>query len=103
MMDYPRLIENSSKNYLFQTLQKCHNNRVTIYYYVLNIGVLVLFFGIVGSILYYSYKNKLSPYEAEQKMINDQEYIMSKIRYYKEDTKKTKESQSSFITDLPKF
>jgi type IV secretory pathway TrbF-like protein len=103
MLDYPRLIENSSKNYLFQTLQKCHNHRVTIYYYALNIGILVLFFGIVGSVLYYSYKNKLSPYEAEQKMMKDQEYIMSKIRYYKEDAKKTKESQSSFITDLPTF
>lgn len=102
-MDYPRLIENSSKNYLFQTLQKCHNHRVTIYYYVLNIGILVLFFGIVGSILYYSYKNKLTPYEAQQKLLKDQAYILSKIRYYKEDRKKMEESQVSSITNLPTF
>ena len=102
-MDYPRLIENSSKNYLFQTLQKCHNHRVTIYYYVLNIGILVLFFGIVGSILYYSYKNKLTPYEAQQKLLKDQAYILSKIRYYKEDRKNMEESQVSSITKLPIF
>jgi hypothetical protein len=103
MLDYPRLIENSSKNYLFQTLQKCHNHRVTIYYYALNIGILVVFFGIFGSILYYSYKNKLSPYEAQQKMMKDQEYIMSKIRYYKEDKKNMQENQVSSITNLPYF
>ena len=102
-MDYPRLIENSSKNYLFQTLQKCHNHRVTIYYYVLNISVLVLFFGIVGAVLYYSYKNKLTPYEAQQKMLKDQAYILSKIRYYKEDRKNMEESQVSSITNLPTF
>jgi hypothetical protein len=102
-MDYPRLIENSSKNYLFQTLQKCHNHRVTIYYYVLNISVLILFFGIVGAVLYYSYKNKLTPYEAQQKMLKDQAYILSKIRYYKEDRKNMEESQVSSITNLPTF
>jgi len=33
-MDNPRLIENSTKNFLFQTLQKCHYNRVILYYYI---------------------------------------------------------------------
>jgi len=100
-MDNPRLIENSAKNFLFQTLQKCHYNRVSIYYYTLNIGILVLFFGIFGSVLYYSYKNKLTPYEMQQKMMRDQQYVLSKIRYFQEDRKNMENTQVSSITNLP--
>jgi hypothetical protein len=98
---YPRLIENSAKNYLFQTLQKCHTNRVSIYYYALNFGVLFLFLGAIGLILYYCSKQKLSEYEKQQKMMKDQSYVLSKIRYYQEDKKDRHQSQISSITDLP--
>ena len=97
----PRLIENSAKNYLLQTLQKCHHNRTTIYHYAFNLGILVIFGGIVLMILYNSYKNKLSPYEAEQKMLRDQYYVLSKIKWYQEDRKNTHDSQSTSITNLP--
>jgi hypothetical protein len=97
----PRLIENSAKNYLFQTLQKCHTNRVSIYYYALNFGVLFLFAGVVGLILYYCSKKKLTDYEKQQKMLKDQQYVLSKIRYYQEDKKERQQSQVSGITDLP--
>lgn len=100
-MENPRLIENSAKNYLFQTLQKCHNNRISIYYYLLNFGVLFLFVGIICLILYYCSKKKLSDYEKQQKMLKDQQYILSKIRYYQEDKKERQHSQVSGITDLP--
>jgi len=41
-MDGPRLIETSAQNYIFNTLQQCHSNRVNVYFYALNIGVVVL-------------------------------------------------------------
>jgi membrane protein insertase Oxa1/YidC/SpoIIIJ len=100
-MENARLIENSARNYLFQTLQKCHTNRVSIYYYVLNFGVLFIFVGIVALVLYYCSKQKLSDYDKQQKMIKDQQYILSKIRYYQEDKKEQQRSQVSSITDLP--
>jgi hypothetical protein len=100
-MDHPRLIENSAKNFLFQTLQKCHSNRVSIYYYSLNFGVLLLFIGAVVLILYYCSKQKLTDYDKQQKILKDQQYILSKIRYYQEDKKEKRESQVSGITDLP--
>jgi hypothetical protein len=100
-MDQPRLIENSAKNYLYQTLQKCHHNRTSVYYYSLNLGVLVVFVGIVSLVLYNAYKNKLTPYEQQQKMLRDQEYILSKIRWHQEDRKNTIEAQMSSITNLP--
>lgn len=100
-MENARLIENSARNYLFNTLQKCHTNRVSTYYYTLNFGVLFFFVGIVALVLYYCSKQKLTDYEKQQKMMKDQSYIMSKIRYYQEDKKERQQSQVSGITDLP--
>ena len=97
----PRLIENSAKGYLLQTLQKCHYNRTMVYHYAFNIGVLVVFFGIVAMVLYNAYKNKLTPYEANQKMLKDQHYVLSKIKWYQEDRKTANDSQMSPITNLP--
>lgn len=100
-MEYPRLIENSTKNYIFNTLNQCHTNRVTVYYYALNIGVFLFIVIIFGGFLYYCSRHKLSDHEKQQKMMKDQQYILSKIRYYQEDKKQRQESQMSSITDLP--
>ena len=100
-MESPKLIDYSAKYYLYNVLKKCHEHRVSIYYYVLNISVLIVFLGITAAILYSCYKNKLTDYEKNQKMMRDQQYILSKIRYYKEDKKRQEESQYSNITDLP--
>jgi hypothetical protein len=100
-MSYPRLIEYTTKNYLFNTLQQCHNNRVTIYYYALNIGVFLFILIVFGGFLYFCSRQKLSDHEKQQKMVKDQQYILSKIRYYQEDKKQRQESQTSNITELP--
>jgi len=97
----PSLIENSVKDYLYDTLQKCHSNRVNVYYYTLNIGVFLFIVLVFGFALYYSGKNKKSEYEERQKLIRDQEYVLSKIRYYQEDKKARREGQTSDITNLP--
>jgi len=81
-MDYPRLIELGTHNYLLDALSICHRNRLRIYHFALNIGVLVMFCLITGSILYYCYKKKPSAYELKRKMLKDQEYVLSKIRFY---------------------
>lgn len=100
-MSFPQLIENSASYYLQQTLQRCHETRVNFYYYVLNISVLLVFALIVGYTLYYCYTHKPNDYERYQKMLKDQEYVVSKIRYYQEETKQKREQNSSYITDLP--
>lgn len=100
-MDNINLIEPNVKNYLYDTLQKCHSKRVSIYYYAFNIGVLLFVIIIFGLALYYSSKQKLSDYEINQKIIRDQEYVLSKIRHFKEDKKNMDESQMTGITNLP--
>jgi len=70
--------------YMQSILSQCHNNRVNIYLYALNVGVLLFFGGILFLILYYSYKTRLTPEQAYQKRLKEQEYVLSKIKVYKE-------------------
>jgi len=95
----PRLIEPGSRFYMSELLNKCHENRVNIYLYSLNIGVFILFALVVFLVLYYSYKSKLTPEEEYQKKIKEQEYVLSKIRFYK-DHQRSIASKAS-ITELP--
>lgn len=95
------LIEPIVKNYLYNTLNTCHKNRVNVYFYALNVGVICFIVLIFGAVLYYCNKQKLTNYEKNQKMIKDQEYVFSKIRHYKQEKHNMEQSQSSSITNLP--
>jgi hypothetical protein len=94
----PRLIEPSAKYFLYNTLNQCHNNRVLIYSWVLNVSVFLIFIGVFGAALYYCRKRKLSPEQQYQKMMKEQAYIMSKIRFYQNERI---EHPLSSITSLP--
>ena len=93
-MEYPRLIEPNVKNYLFSTLQQCHDRKEVFYALIFNAILFVIIVLVVGSVLYYCRKRKLTPYEQSEKMRKDQEYVLSKIRQYQ-----TVKKQSP-ITDL---
>jgi hypothetical protein len=98
------LIEPQAKNYLFHTLTKCHDMRVKYNTVILNIGVFLVFVGVFGGILYYLYQTKSTPQQNYNKMIKDQEYILSKIRFYQEQKQKIDAAaaqSASAITDLP--
>ena len=98
-MDSPKLIDNGAINYMYDALQICHANRVKIYYIGLNVGVFVLFVLVVGLILYYCYKRKPSPYELKKKMLKDQEYILSKIRFYQREKSQQQLLRESFFAN----
>jgi len=94
----PRLIEPGVKFFLYNTLTQCHSTRVNLYYWGLNIGVFVVFACIFGAALYYCYRRKLTPEEQYQKMMKEQAYILSKIRFYQNERI---EHPLSSITSLP--
>lgn len=98
-MEGPRLIEHGAHSYMSSILHNCHTNRVNIYLYVLNSAVLITFLLFVVIILYYCHKNKSTPEENRQKNLKEQEYILSKIKYYK-DHQRSIASKTS-ITGLP--
>jgi hypothetical protein len=95
-MDKPTLIEPSIKNILNSTLKKCHTFRENYYNIVLNFSLGIGFFIILGLILLYKYKGKLTPKELEQKNREKHQYILSKIQLYQN------ERQDS-ITGLPRW
>lgn len=99
-METPMLIDPSFRNYMFHTLRSCHQYRENIYYYILNFGILFIFVIIVGLALYNCSLNKMSDLEKQQKMIEDQQYVMSKIRHYKQEMNDNKEMMTN-ITNLP--
>ena len=100
-MDPPSLIDASAKNYMFNTLKQCHTTRVNIYYYIFNIGIFLLFVAVVGTILYRCSLNKPSEYERQQKLLQDQQYVMSKIRYYKNEVDNNENQHITRLTNLP--
>jgi hypothetical protein len=99
-MSTPVLIDPSFRNYMFHSLQSCHQYRSNLYYYILNFGILFVFVVIAGIALYNCSLNKQSDLEKQQQMIEDQQYVMSKIRHYKQEMEDNKEMVTN-ITNLP--
>ena len=82
-MEYlPKLTEDSFGDFMVNNLKSCHENRVKIYSIALNVGIVLIFFLVVGGFLYYRYRERPSPYELQQKMYKDQQYVLDRIRYY---------------------
>ncbi len=78
----PVLIEPGVKYFLNETLKQCHMIRIKYYNFVFNIGLAIVFFVILGILLFYKYKGKLTPEEKEYKEQEKQQYILSKIKNF---------------------
>ena len=96
-----KLIEQGAYLYINNTLSRCKEHRNHIFRISLNIGVFFIFVSGISIILYYRYKQKLSPYDAYQKQIKDHDYILSKIRYYQGHMHKLNIQSDNIITGLP--
>ena len=96
----PILTEPGVKYFLFETLKKCNEKRIHYTNLIFNILMLILFVVITWSILYYKKKNKLTEKEVQKRDIQNQQYILEKIKSIKEEEKKQK---NMIITNLPKF
>jgi hypothetical protein len=94
----PNLTEPGVKYFLNETLKQCHifkqkyNNTIT------NIGLLIGFFIVLGIILLYKYKGKLTTEEIRTRELEKKKYILSKIKNF-QDAKLR--AQQQLITGLP--
>lgn len=98
------LIDSTTKSFLISALQKSHETRMKYYSIVFNFAVFMGFILVFGFVLYYRYKSKPSREESNYKIIKDQEYVLSKIRFYQEENKKIQDAAkeySTLLTDLP--
>ena len=101
-MDYenktPALIEPGVKYFLNETLKQCHSYRIKYNNIILNISLAIGFFILLGSILLFKYKGKLTPLEKEIKNREKKEYILSKIKNFQDSKRR---AQQELITGLP--
>jgi septal ring-binding cell division protein DamX len=94
----PRLTEPGIKYFLNETLKQCHRFREQYQNMMFNIGLLILFIVVLGILLVYKYKGKLTPEEIEQNESIKKQYILSKIKNYQDAKIK---AQQNLITGLP--
>lgn len=96
----PTLIEPGVKYFLSETLKQCKIFKNKYNNVLFNIGMTIFFIIILGAILLYKYKGKLTPSEKEMKNREKQQYILSKVKNYQDAKLK---SQQNLITGLPNW
>lgn len=101
----PKLIDTSAIDYLDTALKKSHQIRVTYHRILWNGGLVFAFLFVFCVFLYYRYTNRPTAAEANYKLIKDQEFVLSKIRYFQEQNQKIREAgrmaEGSELTGLP--
>ena len=96
----PQLVDDLSKYYMQDVLKRCNQTRTNMYITLFNLFVLAGLVLLVVIVLYVLYKGKPDKHQSYNKMIKDQEYVLSKIRFYQEQQKKISNA-SSLIDNLP--
>ena len=94
----PSLTEPGVKFFLHQTLKQCHVVRENFHNMVFNIGLFIAFLLVLGLILMYKFKGKMTPAEIEQKNREKQQYILSKIQKFQQ---AKRVAHQELITGLP--
>lgn len=94
----PMLTEPGVKYFLNETLKQCHKFKEEYISTIVNICLFIGFLIILGILLLYKYKGKLSPQEIKQKEVLKKQYILSKIKNF-QDAKLR--AQQELITGLP--
>jgi hypothetical protein len=94
----PMLTEPGVKYFINETLKQCHQIKEKYQNMIFNIGLFICFLTILGVLLLYKYKGKLTPQEIEQKELLKKQYVLSKIRNF-QDAKIR--AQQELITGLP--
>jgi len=96
----PILTEPGVKYFLNETLKQCHIFKEKYNNMMFNIGITFAFFIILGLLLLYKYKGKLTPDEIYKKETEKKQYILSKIKNYQETKLR---AQQQLITGLPQW
>ena len=96
----PLLTEPGVKYFLNQTLKQCHITKMQFNNIVFNLTLFICFVFILGGILLYKYKGRLTPVEKEQKNKEKQQYVLSKIKILQESKRR---AHQELITGLPNW
>jgi len=94
----PMLTEPGVKYFLNESLKQCRYYKEKFNNTIFNIGLLIGFFVILGILLLFKYKGKLTHEQIKERDMEKKKYILSKIRNY-QDAKIR--AQQELITGLP--
>ena len=94
----PLLIEPGVKYFLNETLKQCRDIKNKYQNILLNVGLFLGFLILLGLILLFKYKGKLTSSEKAQRNYEQQQYILSKIKNFQEAKKR---ASQELITGLP--
>jgi hypothetical protein len=95
-MDAPSLIEPGVRYFLGGTLKECRKYKNKYITLIFNLGMILLFIVLFGSILAYRYKGNITPSEMQLKNRKKKEYIISKLQQLS-----AIKQHKSMITDIP--
>jgi hypothetical protein len=96
----PSLVEPGVKYFFYETLKQCHQIKEKYYNHVFNAGMFIFFMIVLGGILLYKYKGKLTPAEKKQREIEKRQYVLSTIKNYQDEKRKMRQE---LITGLPSW
>ena len=94
----PFLTEPGVKTFLSSMLKQCHVFKSEYKNYMINIGLFVVFLVILGGLLFYKYKGKLTEREKKQRDYEKQQYILNKIKNFQLNKQR---ANQELITGLP--
>ena len=100
ILSKPALTEPGMKFFLGHTLKQCNITKNKFHNLMFNLGLLVSFLLVLGFILLYKYKGKITPIEKDRKNNQKQQYILSKIKTFQETKKR---AHQELITGLPNW
>jgi len=96
----PTLTEPGMYMYLNESLKTCRTKKNIFYTKFFNVGLFLIFASLLGGLLYYKYKGKMSPEEKEKRKKEQENYIVERIRKIKKDKER---AQNILITNLPEI
>lgn len=94
----PMLTEPGVKYFINETLKQCHSIKESYQNTVVNVWLFILFLIVLGILLVFKYKGKLTQKEIEEKEMQKKQYILSKIQNFQDAKIK---AQQELITGLP--
>ena len=97
-MSQSHLVEPGVKYFLKESLKQCNELKKQYYNLYFNIGAFLFILILVGSILWFKYKGKMTPVEKAMKMRKDKMYILEKLKSIL-----NPRLEKNMITDLPKW
>jgi len=100
MDSLPTLIEPGVKYFIGGTLKECKKFKEQHISFLFNIFLFIAFISLLGIILFFRYKGKLTYEEIAVKNKQKKEYIISKLQQIAIEKKK-QQTNSDMITDLP--